>query len=356
MAVKKRVFQVAREFSISNEALIEFLTGHGYDIRNHMSPVSDDAYTEVVKKFGEEPVHHEDSTVEFRKRLRDKQSKEKEASQRAKEELEQRLRVSRELAEEKPRKKHPETAKKEKEKEPDSLQARPEKKKPVEPKVEKPAAEEEKQAPAKLKKRRPKRKLKIVEIPPEGGKREPEPEKPEPVEEKPAAQPEKTEPQKAGEKRKPVPEKKTQEEEAGKRGKKKKRRKKRKKPAFDEQEIQDNIRQTLASIEDESKKGAKRKKRKAETEQVETGEDKIIRVSEFMPLADLAKRMGTSPNELIVKCMELGMMVTINQRLDMETIELVADEFGYQVEALSEFGEDILEDLDVEEDEGKMVS
>ncbi|MDZ7723448.1 MAG: translation initiation factor IF-2 [candidate division KSB1 bacterium] len=367
MAVKKRVFQVAREFSISNEALIEFLTGHGYDIRNHMSPIADDAYAEVQKKFGEEPVHHEDSSAEFRKRLRDKQSKQKEASQRAKEDLEQRLRVARELAEEKPRKKHAESKQKDAEHALETPKPEDEKKDekkqaaPAQLETEKPAEEG---TPSKPRKRRPKRKLKIVEIPPEGGKKsergkkEAEPEKKK-QEAAPAAEGEKKQAGKGKQKKKPKQagaEKPTLEDEKSKsKGKKKKRRKKRKKPSFDEQEIQDNIKQTLASIEDESKKSGKRKKRKSETEGVEFDEDRIIKVSEFMPLADLARRMEVTANELIVKCMELGMMVTINQRLDMETIELVADEFGYTVEALSEFGEDILEDIDEEEEEANTV-
>ena len=50
MAVKKRVFQVAREFNISNEALIEFLTGLNFDIRNHMSPISEEMLEKITAR------------------------------------------------------------------------------------------------------------------------------------------------------------------------------------------------------------------------------------------------------------------------------------------------------------------
>ena len=75
MSVKKRVFQVAREFNISNEALIAFLTKLGYDIRNQMSTVSDEALAQVSEKYGEKAVGP-DEEYEFRKRLREKKAAE----------------------------------------------------------------------------------------------------------------------------------------------------------------------------------------------------------------------------------------------------------------------------------------
>jgi translation initiation factor IF-2 len=63
--------------------------------------------------------------------------------------------------------------------------------------------------------------------------------------------------------------------------------------------------------------------------------------------------MDVNPTDVVAKCMELGLMVTINQRLDMDTIVMVADEFGYEVEEEVEYGEDILQDVDTEEDIAK---
>ena len=86
-------------------------------------------------------------------------------------------------------------------------------------------------------------------------------------------------------------------------------------------------------------------------DEVEIEEVPVIRVSEFMSIAELANLMNVEPSELIMKCMELGMMVSINQRLDMDSITLLSAEYGYEVESLSEFGNDILDELEVPEDD-----
>ncbi len=361
MAVKKRVFQVAREFNISNEALIEFLKGHGYDIRNHMSPITGDAYAQVMSKYGEQPVTSQDANVDFRKKLRDRQEKEKADSQKAKEDLERRLWVASQLAEEKPKRRQQKPAE---ETAPQRAKSQPEEAKPA-----KEAARETTPAPhakAREEVKRPERKrqrrrLKIVEIPPESPEKEIK-EAPSKTREKVEAKTEKAErevkpkekEEKAQKAKKERPKKKKKPEAAPqpKKTKKKKRRRKKAKPVFNEEEIQANIRQTLASMEDTGK--GKRKKRKTEAAEVEATEEKpVIRVSEFMSLAELARLMEVDSTELIRKCMDLGMMVTINQRLDMETIQLLASEYDYKVEALSEFAEDMLEDLAEEDvDEG----
>ncbi|MBN1481562.1 translation initiation factor IF-2 [candidate division KSB1 bacterium] len=377
MAVKKRVFQVAREFSISNEALIEFLIRLGFDIRNHMSPVSEEMLEKVSAKYAvaEEPVEKKGSDYEFRKQLKDRQVKEKEASEKTRLQLQEKLRVASELAEEKPRilKKRQEE-KTAKAAQPTVVEEPPEQKKIRAEKgkvAEKEVVVEEKLEKPRLK---PKRKLKIIEIPPEGQekpRREREVgEKPpvtvEPAEEakeiakkepgKEAATPE-GEKKKAKGRRRKGHLKKTEEEEQvlpAKTKKDKKKRKKKARPQFDEHEIQESIRATMQSIAEAGR--GKRKKRRADVGEVEEVEEKLkIRVSEFMSLSELAKLMNVEATELIRKCMEMGMMVTINQRLDMDTITLLADEYNCEVEALSEFGEDILEELYEEDEPDKIV-
>jgi len=365
LAVKKRVFQVAREFSISNEALIEFLTGHDYDIRNHMSPVVEEAYGIVAEKYGEKPVAAE-TEGNFRKKLKDLQAREKEDVEKTRKELQERLRVSSELVEQKPK------IIKERQ------IGRPKEPVPPKPKVdEKPVEVETKkeQAPAeeKLRKIKPKRKLKIVEIPREDDKRS---RKEHPKTE--SGGQEKKDVKQAGKeggdnkpgqqksadgketpskrRRRRGGQKKTEGQESATPAKSKKdRRKKKKRPKFDEAEIKESIRQTMASMSDTTR--GKRKKYRNESEDIEQVEEvQSIRVSEFMSLSELAKLMQTEATEIIRKCMELGMMVTINQRLDMDTISLLASEYGYKVEALSEFGEDILEDLQDDDDDSTLVS
>src|SRR5690606_20387547 len=75
---------------------------------------------------------------------------------------------------------------------------------------------------------------------------------------------------------------------------------------------------------------------------------KTIQVNEFISANDLASLMDVSVNEVISTCMSLGLFVSINQRLDAETITIIADEFGYNVEFISDADE-----LLVEEEEDK---
>ena len=108
-----------------------------------------------------------------------------------------------------------------------------------------------------------------------------------------------------------------------------------------EEEIQKEIKDTLARLQGGSKnKGAKfrkqRRDEKAEQREKEAAqqeaEKSILKVTEFVTASELANMMDVSVNEVISACMSLGMMVSINQRLDAETLSIVAEEFGYQTE------------------------
>lgn len=112
-----------------------------------------------------------------------------------------------------------------------------------------------------------------------------------------------------------------------------------------EKEIQDQIRATLAKLSGGQKKfsGAKYRKEKrqavseAEEEKLlqEQEASKTLRVSEFISANDLASMMNVSVNDVISTCMNLGMFVSINQRLDAEAITVISDEFGYDVQFIS---------------------
>ncbi len=104
-----------------------------------------------------------------------------------------------------------------------------------------------------------------------------------------------------------------------------------------EKEIQEQIKATLARMGGGQKKKSIKKVLKKEREnQTELQEQtNHLRVTEFISAMDLANLMNVSINELISKCMALGMFVSINQRLDAEAITIIADEFGYTVEFIS---------------------
>ena len=84
---------------------------------------------------------------------------------------------------------------------------------------------------------------------------------------------------------------------------------------------------------------------------MEEAESKVLKLTEFVTANDLASMMNVQVNEVIATCMSIGMMVSINQRLDAETINIVAEEFGFKTEYVSaEVVEAIHEEEDREED------
>ena len=126
------------------------------------------------------------------------------------------------------------------------------------------------------------------------------------------------------------------------------------------EQIQKQVRENLAKLQGGGKnKGAKirREKRQARKEQEQIDQvrideaNKVIKVTEFVSTAELANMMNVAPTQIISACFSLGMMVTQNQRLDAETLSIVAEEFGFEVEFVgAEVQESILESLDAPED------
>jgi len=128
-----------------------------------------------------------------------------------------------------------------------------------------------------------------------------------------------------------------------------------------DEEVQKQIRETLEKLQGKSgkSKGAKyrrdkrsqhRQKTEEEMAQMEA-ESKVIRVTEFITVGEVATMMNVSSTEIISACMSLGIMVTMNQRLDAETLSIVADEFGFEVTfEKAELEENINEVEDQEED------
>ncbi len=126
------------------------------------------------------------------------------------------------------------------------------------------------------------------------------------------------------------------------------RRRTRKKKEVDQQEVQDTLKKTLASMQDTGTGKKKRKKVKSvDGEEVE--EVNVITVTEFITVQDLANLMDVPVSDIIKKCLDLGQMVTLNQRLDMEMIKLLAEDYNYTIkeeEFASDYLEDTLEEVD----------
>lgn len=111
----------------------------------------------------------------------------------------------------------------------------------------------------------------------------------------------------------------------------------------DEKSVKDTVRKTLAEMEGAKRPRRRRRKPREEGASVEA-DRKLIRVTEFISVGELANVMGMSPARVVACCMRLGLMATVNQRLDADSIETIADEFGFEVEFEKEYGAQLLEE------------
>ncbi len=128
-----------------------------------------------------------------------------------------------------------------------------------------------------------------------------------------------------------------------------------------EEEVQKQVRETLEKLQGKTKKGKgakyRRDKRDLHRQQTERDleqqelESKILKVTEFVTVGEVATMMGVPTTDIISACMSLGIMVTMNQRLDAETLSIVAEEFGFEVEFVTaDIEQAIEEEPDAPED------
>lgn len=131
-----------------------------------------------------------------------------------------------------------------------------------------------------------------------------------------------------------------------------------------DEEVQKQIRETLEKLQGKStkSKGAKYRrdkrvqhKQKTEEEQaIQKAQSKTLKVTEFITVGEVATMMEVAGNEIISACMSLGIMVTMNQRLDAETLSIVAEEFGFNVEFAKADVEDNIE-TEIEENDSELL-
>ncbi len=115
-----------------------------------------------------------------------------------------------------------------------------------------------------------------------------------------------------------------------------------KKPETDHRAVKESVKRTLAKLE-VTRKSRRRKREKVETVPVEEDVN-TIKLPEFSTVADLAEKLGVDPAEIIQKCFALGLMVSINQRLDADTTVMLADEYGFSVQFVTAYGQEMLAD------------
>jgi translation initiation factor IF-2 len=129
------------------------------------------------------------------------------------------------------------------------------------------------------------------------------------------------------------------------------------KPEITERDIQKEIKDTLARLSTQGGKSKASKNRRAKRDNVAQRrheeqmaaemDEKILKLTEFVTVSELASMMSVQPTQVISACMSLGIFASINQRLDAETIQIVADEFGYETQFVSA---EVQESIPVQED------
>lgn len=359
---KLRIYKFASEYNLATEALIEFLEQKGHKIKSHMSVLTDEMLADIqshFKKDIEKAEIHYRKISEFQKKRSEKAEAEeaKDAEEKA-EEVEQEEEQVEEKIEEKEKEKTEEMEPVEEQVEEESVENGK-----AEEVVEKEIEHETYKTDSEREFGTKKKGLKVV------GKidlQEKKKEKKKPPKEKVEKEDKKVVPQSTPEadegkkkKKKRLKAKAKKKADTGEEQVRAKKFKKVKKQEVDKREVEAAIKRTMLSMEDAgaSDRAAMRKKKRREKQEIQ---DKIeeeraqakskIKVTEYMAVSEIANLMNVPVSEVIQQCISMGLMVSINQRLDLETITLLADEFDFDVEFEEEFTADALEDSTDPED------
>lgn len=353
---KIRLYKFASEYNLSTEAILEFLTTKGFKVKSHMSALTDEMIADLraeFKKDIEKAEKHYRKISELHKSYEEDNEEEEETSSEVSEpELPKEVIQAEEETAEETTEVQEAAGEEEKvddeKKEPEKVVEEVEAAVVEEPKVFETEAEKELKnkktgltvvGKIELKKRTAK-KERVKK------KTQKEPEKIE----KPA-----THENKSGKKKKVLKAKKKSLAIDNEEVKKSKKKKRVKKFEIDKKEVDRALKRTLLSMEDSGfgDRASYRKKKRQEKKEIQEIineqkeiEKKKLHVTEFIAVSELANMMDIPVNEVIQKFISIGLMVTMNQRLDVETITLVADEFGYEVVFEEEFTADSLQDTE----------
>ena len=304
MAKGIRIFQIAKELNISHTDILSFLKSHNIEVGSHMSPVNEDVHQVILSEFAKDKASVERFRKEqVRKEIHDTRLKEKKKDYKKlqilslsqQRELEKKEKEKASLIEAEKQKKEAEVAKKKAEIE-----------KEKESKAKKNAEDEKSKKLHDVKKKvvAPKKKLRKISLA-------------------------------------------DIESEIGSSSKRPSS-KKHKKEAV-QKSVKDAVRQTMANMDTKSKKKVYKKQAKDDTPK--TPEELIpIEIAEFSNVEEVGKLFSVASSDIIQKCMALGMLATINQRLDWDVIELLAEEYGYKAEKMTDIGEELFSEEESEED------
>ena len=408
-----RLNKVLREFNISLDRAVEYLTSKGYEIDARPTTkisgeiyevLSDEFETDKSKKVASKEVGEErkKEKEELRKEIEEKRKAEEEKKEKEEESVSSRAKLEGpktvgkidldKKPGEKPKEKEAEAAKEEvketpaeepvkkaeETKEPEKPAAKAEEKKEEKPKEEKAEPKKEEATPQEAKTPEPKAEENAEESKEEGsgtietkytklsgpnftGKKIDLSQFKKPVKKKEEKKEDKKDDK---DKRKKRRRRISKDVKGGggnnQRGGAKKGGRTRSKPITKEEptpeEIQKQVRETLEKLQGKSSKGKgakyrrqKRDEHRQRSEQdlaQQESDEKILKVTEFVTVSEVATMMDVSVTQVISACMSLGMMVTMNQRLDAETLSIVAEEFGYEVEFTTADVEETVEEVE----------
>ena len=311
---KRRIFQIAKELNISHTDILSFLKLKNIDVVSHMAPIEEDIYQIILAEF-----HKDKESVErYRKeqvrreihdtRILDRQKEHKKLNiltidEQRKLELKEREKVQEE------EKKKEDEARNLALKQEEIAIAEAEKKQVQEKEIQK-EKEQVKKIDSEPKPKKKLRKIHLSSIESQVGK---------------------------GNSQRKTDNKSTAEIKKDK-------------------SAAETVRKITAKIDIRSKKKIYKKEKDSSEENLEEIEFRPIKVAEFSNVDELSKIFETQSNDIIQKCMSLGILATINQRLDWDLIELLAEEFGYKAEKMEDVGEELFTLEDTEEDLKNAVS
>jgi translation initiation factor IF-2 len=308
---KRRIFQIAKELNISHTEILSFLKGKSIAVGSHMAPINEETYAIVMEEF------HKDKESIDRYR---------------KEQIRREIHDTRIFEEQKANKKL------------QLLSLEEQRKLESDEKIKAKAEEERKAIEAKNQATQHEEKV----------KKEAEQKVLEVKREKEELIPKKKEPQKSKKKLRKIDLSEI-EAQVGKGTTNRRRDFKKKTDAQPPKSAVDTVRKITAKIDTKTKKKVYRKEKILKDDESGDVEIKPIKIVEFSNVDEISKIFNTKPNDIIQKCMSLGILATINQRLEWDVIELLAEEFGFKAERLENIGEEFFTLENSEEDIKKAV-
>ncbi len=315
---KRRIFQIAKELNISHTEILSFLKMKGITVGSHMAPIDEETYTIVMDEF------HKDKESIDRYR---------------KEQIRREIHDTRILEQQKANKKL------------QLLSLEEQRKIESDEKIQAKAEEERKSIEAKTQAAQLEEKV----------KKEAEQKVLETKIEKEELIQKKKEPQKPKKKLRKIDLSEI-EAQVGKGTTNRRRDFKNKPDAQPPKSAVDTVRKITAKIDTKSKRKVYKKEKNLKDDESGEVEIKPIKIVEFSNVDEISKIFNTKPNDIIQKCMGLGILATINQRLEWDVIELLAEEFGFKAERLEDVGEELFtlenseEDIKKAEDRSPVVT